>query len=88
MKDIEGLIKLYDNCGTAAKRQIILAATVANATEWLRLLKSDCSNLEPWLRRAIIYSAQTFPKDEKKFWLGNIKKSADDLERAIITTIK
>ncbi|WP_227765260.1 hypothetical protein [Zhaonella formicivorans] len=65
-----------------------MAAIEAKASAWLRTFKDNYAALDPWLKRSIIYSAKTFPNDEKKFWLKFVKKGANDLEKIIIDSIK
>ena len=84
--DLDHIAKLTQRFGTSsasAQREIVLAATVSNADSWLRTIKSNFSRYDPWLRRALVYSARILPKDERKFWLKEIKPLCDSLELEI-----
>ncbi len=83
---LDHIAKLTQRFGTStasAQREIVLAAAAANADSWLRTIKSNFSRCDPWLRRALIYAARSFPKDERKFWLNQIKPLCDALELEI-----
>ncbi|MFX1383130.1 MAG: RNA-directed DNA polymerase [Promethearchaeota archaeon] len=71
---IEKLIDLYDNVPSNVKRKILLAAIVVNAYPFLKSFKTEIRNMDPWLKRAMIYGSKTFPEDEKGFWLRSINK--------------
>lgn len=88
LDNIDQLISNFDNYGNFAKRKIVLIAIKAGVSSWLRELKDKYSSLDPWLRRAIIFSASVFSSDEKKYWLRRVLKDASDLERIIINSIK
>lgn len=86
LDNIDKLIQNYEKYGPIAQRKIILAATEANASSWLRNFKENYSNLDPWQKRAVIYSSRTFPKDERHFWLKYIRTS-NLLEKIIIKSL-
>jgi hypothetical protein len=56
--------------GAGAKRKVVVAAGEARAADWLRGFKDQFVAPDPWLRRAVIYSAISLPKDERDFWLN------------------
>jgi hypothetical protein len=78
----EDLVAMFDRSGPLARRKVVLATIHAGAYPWLRTLRFDMAKSDPWLWRAVLYSAQTFPEDEKDHWIRYVKKGADELERA------
>jgi hypothetical protein len=74
LNHIHQLTKRYDDSFAAAKREIILAAAVADSVDWLRKFKDLYKTADPWLRRAMIYALRRLPEDERKFWLRNVTK--------------
>jgi hypothetical protein len=86
ISDLDHIGKLTQRFSTStssAQREIVLAAGAANADSWLRTIKSNFSRYDPWLRRALVYAARTFPRDERKFWLNEIRALCDPLELEI-----
>jgi hypothetical protein len=88
LNQVSELIRGYDDFSPSARRKVALAATTAKASAWLRNLKEGVSGFDPWLRRAVLYASSTFPEDERKFWLGLVKKNASLLERALIQSVR
>jgi hypothetical protein len=87
LDNVDRLIQEFDHYGSLARRKVVLAATAARATSWLRGFKEGYSTLDPWLKRAVIYAAQTLPADEKKHWLKRVKRNATYLEQLAIDSI-
>src|ERR1019366_6791015 len=69
LNHVADLVAIFDRSGPLARREVILAAIRANAYSWLRTLKSQMASSDLWLWRAILYSAQTYPEDEKDHWI-------------------
>jgi hypothetical protein len=88
LNHVEDLVAIFDRSGPLARRKVILGAIQAKAYPWLRTLKSDMTKSDPWLWRAVLYSAQSFPKDEKDHWIRHVKKKATDLEKAVAEVAK
>jgi hypothetical protein len=85
---IVSLLRKYNSSSLIIKRKIIKAATKAGNDSWLRERKEEVGNTDPWLRRAIILGASTFPPDEKKFWLKQFIKSDNLLEKVVAKWVK
>lgn len=88
LNHVEDLVAVFDRSGPLARRKVILAAIQAGAYPWLRTLKFDMASSDPWMWRAVLYSAQTFPKDEQDHWIRHVKKDASDLEKAVAEAAK
>ena len=80
---IDDLLIKYDSSPETIKRKIIKAATKYGADYWLREKKEDISSVDPWLRRALILGASTFPRDEREIWLKQFKSGDDLLEKVV-----
>ena len=66
------------------RRTVILALGKSNQDFWLRSKKVSLDQMAVWDRRAFLYAASCFPKDERDHWYNAIQKSRDDLERYIM----
>lgn len=53
-----------------ARREILLAARVNEAFDWLREHKELYGQMDPWQQMAFIYCTSGFPKDERKYFLS------------------
>ena len=85
---LDRLVQRFYEFGPSARRKVVLAATEAGAAAWLRGFKDGYTGLDPWLRRAVIYSAKTFPIDERRYWLRMVRDRASMLEGAIVESIR
>lgn len=81
---IDKLTARFNTSSPSAQREIVLAAANAGADSWLRIVRRDFSRYDPWLRRAFAWGARTFPRDERRFWIREIKPISSLLERAIL----
>ncbi len=63
------ILRKYQREDPVLKREIVLTAYVNNCYDWLRELKENFNNLDPWQKRAFIISTQILPKEEKSFFL-------------------
>lgn len=88
LNHVEDLVAIFDRSGPLARREVILAAIQAKAYPWLRTLKFEMASSDPWLWRAVLFSAQTFPKDEKDHWIRYAKRGLADLEKAVAEVAK
>jgi hypothetical protein len=84
------LAKRFGSLGPMAKRKVILAAKSAGAGDWIRSQKDTYDQLDPWCKRALLYSSTTLPQDEKKFWLKALrpKDEGDPLASSIVNRVK
>lgn len=65
------LLKMYPSSDPFVRREILLAAKVNSAFDWLREHKESYQAMDPWQKMAFIYAISGLPKDEKKFFLSN-----------------
>jgi hypothetical protein len=83
------LAQSFDIYGDAARREVLLAAAITPAsTPWVQSIKTNFGLMDPWQRRALIFAAQRLPKDERRFWLKNLKTSLSPLEAVISGFVK
>lgn len=82
LNHIPNLVGLYKSSSPFLRREIILAAAEAKQVDWIRELKEDVRSMDPWTKRAFIYSCRYLPLDERKLFLRSIP--ADPLLEQII----
>lgn len=80
------LAKYYGfESGSFFRRAVILAIGKAGHDWWLRTKKLEIDQMTPWDKRAFLYAASCFPKDEKEHWFRTVSKSrTDTLDTCII----
>ncbi|HGE9191854.1 TPA: hypothetical protein ACGBQC_004302, partial [Escherichia coli] len=66
------LHELYQKSDPFIRREIILAAKINEAYDWVRELKEHFPSMDPWQQRAMIYAVSGLAKDEKKYFLQRI----------------
>jgi hypothetical protein len=81
---LDKLTGRFNTSSPSAQREIVLAATNAGADAWLRTIRTGFSRYDPWLRRAVAYAARVFTKDERRFWIKEVKPICSPLELAIL----
>lgn len=64
------LSNLYQSSDPFVRREVILAASVSGAVDWLRNLKESFGYMDPWQKFAFIYSISGMPRDEKKYFIN------------------
>jgi retron-type reverse transcriptase len=64
------LIKRYPTSEPFARREILLAAKLNTAIDWLREHKENYQNMDPWAQMAFIFGLSRFPRDEKKYFIN------------------
>lgn len=64
------LVRVYASGAPFARREVLLAANINEATDWLRELKESYQTMDPWQQMAFIYCARRFPKDERKYFIN------------------
>jgi hypothetical protein len=67
------------------RRTVILALGKSGQDFWLRTKKVSLDQMAVWDRRAFLYAASCFPKDEREHWYNAIQKTRDDLEKYIMS---
>ena len=84
-KDLNHIIKLinmYQNVSPSLRRKIILTAYINKSASWIRELKESYKTMDIWTQRSFIIAISCLPKDEKKFFLGDIPN--DDILNNIL----
>lgn len=64
------LHKKFQSSDPFVRREIILAARMNSALDWVRELKEDFPSMDPWQQRAMLFAVSGLAKDEKKFFIG------------------
>lgn len=64
------LHKIYSQADPFIRREIILAASVNGALDWVRELKEAYPSMDPWQQRAMLYAVSGLARDEKKFFIN------------------
>lgn len=64
------LHKLFKSSDAFIRREIILAAQVNGAIDWVRELKEDFPSMDPWQQRAMLYAIAGLAKDERKYFIS------------------
>lgn len=63
------LARRFEGADAYAKREILLAAKINGAADWMREYKEAFAAMDPWQKMAFIYGASAWPKDEKRFFI-------------------
>jgi hypothetical protein len=66
------------------RRTLLIALGKAGQHYWLRAKKSEMEQMHIWERRAFLYAASCFPKDERDNYYRAVKHRLDDLEKYVI----
>lgn len=64
------LHRMFQASDPIIRREIILAARMNSALDWVRELKEDFPSMDPWQQRAMLFAVSGLAKDEKKFFIG------------------
>jgi hypothetical protein len=64
------LHSLFQSSDAFIRREIILAAQMNAALDWVRGLKEDYPAMDPWQQRAMLFAVAGLAKDERKYFLG------------------
>jgi retron-type reverse transcriptase len=75
LNHIPQLIAMYGNGDPYVRREIILAAAVSGAADWLREQKESFTAMDPWQQRAFMFACATFPPDERSYFLGRFPQT-------------
>jgi retron-type reverse transcriptase len=75
------LLKIYKSVPNILKREIIITGYKNSSSDWIRELKEDYIAMDDWMKRAYIVATSILPREERKFFLGNIRnlKKIDEL---------
>lgn len=66
------------------RRKVLLALGKSGQDFWLRTKKVNLDQMAIWDKRAFLYAASCFPKDERKHWYNAVKNARSELEKYII----
>lgn len=64
------LHRMFQASDPFIRREIILAARMNSALDWVRELKETFPSMDPWQQRAMLFAVSGLAKDEKKFFIG------------------
>jgi hypothetical protein len=64
------LHKLFQSSDAFVRREVILAARMNRALDWVRELKEDYPSMDPWQQRAMLFTVAGLAKDERKYFIG------------------
>lgn len=64
------LRKLFQSSDAFVRREVILAARINGAIDWVRELKEDYPSMDPWQQRAMLFATAGLAKDERKYFIG------------------
>lgn len=80
LNHVTNLTAMWKSLPQSARREVLLAAAAAGATDWLRERKDDVDNADPWVGRALIASMSRLSPDEAKFWIKNKRAGLNGLD--------
>ena len=80
LNHFDQLLNMYQSGDPFVRREIILSASSAGATDWLRNLKESFGMMDSWQRNAFIFAISGLPRDEKKYFINrhDYKQVFDD----------
>ena len=84
---LSSLLEMYHRSSSLLQREIMLCAASHGAVDWLRERKEEYPTMDPWNRRAFLYSSHLLPIEERKFFLRQVP-SDGPLEKMIIEWAK
>lgn len=64
------LAKLYQASDPFVRREVLLAAKVNNAFDWIHDYKESFHLMDPWQKTAFLYCVSGLPADEKKYFIN------------------
>lgn len=66
----EKLRAMFQSADAFVRREVVLAARLNGALDWVRELKEDFAAMDPWQQRAMLFAVAGLAKDERKYFLG------------------
>jgi hypothetical protein len=60
------LLQHFDKANDAAKRELLLAARTAGASDWLHHLRAKVNGFDSWSRRAFVYATGVLPPRQQE----------------------
>jgi len=64
------LHKMFQSSDAFVRREVILAARMNGALDWVRELKENYPSMDPWQQKAMLFVIAGLAKDEKNYFLG------------------
>ena len=64
------LAQRFNRADGHTRREILLAAKINGAADWLREHKENYNTMDPWQQMAFVYCSSILPRDERRFFLG------------------
>lgn len=69
------LRSIFQTSDAFVRREVVLAARINGALDWVRELKEDYPSMDPWQQRAMLFAVAGLAKDERKYFIGRQKIS-------------
>lgn len=66
----ERLRAMFQSADAFVRREVILAARLNGALDWVRELKEDYAAMDPWQQRAMLFAVAGLARDERRYFLG------------------
>ena len=80
---INALTATYGTGTPPVRRELVVAAGVANQGHWVKERKDEFSSVDPWLRRALIYASKSLPGDEADHWIKKTRGGMRGMEKLV-----
>ncbi|MDE2842007.1 MAG: RNA-directed DNA polymerase [Chloroflexota bacterium] len=64
------LAQRFNSSDAYARREILLAARINGAADWLRQLKEDYAGMDRWQQMAFVYCSSILPEEERRYFLN------------------
>lgn len=59
----------FQHSDSSVRREILLAAKIHRAIDWVREQKEAFQAMDPWQRNAFLFCISDFPRDEKRYFI-------------------
>ena len=76
LNHIGDLLQRFGDSSPPVKREIILAARAAEATDWLHSVRKNAADLDPWAKRAFLDSTRILPDRQQEECIRAIQSEA------------
>jgi nucleoside phosphorylase len=73
------LLKLFQGSGPSIRREIVLAASIQAGPDWVRQQIPDLSQMDVWLRRAVLHSMRELPEADRRRYSAKTIRTPEDL---------
>lgn len=84
LNHIHKLTSRYEQMDQSLRREVVLAASAAGKSYWIKERKDEFDSSDKWLRRAILKAAPELPGDQSRHWLKKIKQGLSPQEKLVV----